>query len=100
MSNKVANVVNGPDGLSDEQVEQAREELAVEKLRNIPNIENIVASRGAALLSWRRPKYNSIADIPENDEVIDWDRLTELEFATKMKQILNLDEILIFTENN
>jgi hypothetical protein len=52
------------------------------------------------LLSWRRPKYSSLTEIPENDEVIDWDRLTELEFATKMKQVLNLDEILIFTESN
>ncbi len=100
MSNKIACVASAGDGLSNEAVEQARAELAVDKLQSIPNIENIVVNNGAIIHAWRRPKYASIANIPENDEVVDWDRLTELEFATKMKKVLNLDEILIFTETN
>jgi hypothetical protein len=57
----------------------------VDKLQRIPNIENIVVDNGAVIHAWRRPKYASIANIPEKDEVVDWDRLTELEFATKMQ---------------
>jgi hypothetical protein len=49
MSNKIATVSNVGDSLSNEAVDQARAELAVDKLQRIPSIENIVVDNGAVI---------------------------------------------------
>lgn len=86
------------DALSEDEADQAQAALVIDKINRLP--QNLVHNGGIAMHSWMHPKYSSLADIPENDETIDWDRLTELEFATKMKNTFALEGNLMFTESN
>lgn len=105
MDQSGAKVVRSNDVESELSVGNALENIAQLSMDNLlrnPNNANAIEQIGSIAQNWMNPKYKSLADIPENDQApfINWDRLTETEFATKMITLFQFKNTLIFTQHN